>query len=463
MSGAQQPMPQQGGQPQLPPQVLQMLMQRMQQQRMQQGQQGGGMPPGQPQMPQQGPPRPGMPPGAPPQGMPPQGGQPPPGAPPQGGPPPMQSPPPQPQAQPQPPPTMQPPQPQGVPPNLAMFGRAAQAQPGQMGAQQGAKMGMNPQEAAQMGRMGDTVLAHLTPGEIIIPKNLQSPQLMQMLRQVFLQAGAQPAQFVVGAPQAQRNPHTGMQEYNGVLSSILPLALGVGAAIFAPEAASAMGLDGTVSAGAASSIGSGLGTAAGTALTGGTTTQALTSGLGATVGNSLAGGMGGSGTGSTAGGAADANNFPSPSTTPFGSADAATLAGQYAQGDGQSSMLAGAQPSGMNPPSENPGTIGGASSSGGMFGSLMGGGNSSGQNGQMTNAQLAMRGVGAAAGGALGGVLSATPKSTALPTPGPTPVYNPAGPNPNSGAAGRPNFTNYNPYASVLGQPYNFYPTTPPG
>lgn len=348
----------------------------------------------------------------PPPQMPPGGGMPP-GPPP--GPPPA------------PPPTMQPPVPQGVPPasgNLAMFGRAAQAPGGQITPQQGAQMRLTPQETAAMGRMGDTVVAHLTPGEIVIPKQVQSPELMQMLRQAFLQSGMQPAQFVVGAPTAPRNPHTGMEEHNGILGDILPMALGLGASIFAPEILPAIGLGG-IGAGTGSAILGGLGTGLGSLLTGGSPAQALTSGAASALGNTLAGQIGASG---------------AQATTPSGT----TIPGASTS-----------QPFGPGMPSGGPAAAGNATMMGeGAAQPFNAGGSAS--SGELSNPLL--RGFGAAAGGYLGNAMSTPPKSTTVPQPGPLPVYNPNGPNPNNGAAGRPNFTNYSPYAIAYGQGYNFFP-----
>jgi len=405
MSGAMmQPQAQPQGQPQIPPQLAAMLMQRLQQQR--QAMPQGQMPPQQMQRPQ--------------------------------GPPPAPIPP-----------------PQGASPGLAAFGRAAQAQPGAMGAPQGQQMGLRPQEAASMGRFGDTVLGHLTPGEIVINPRMLPPQLMQTIMQAFQQAGVDPRSMIVGSPAAPHNPQTGVEEHNGIFSSILPMLLGIGGAIAAPELLGPLGLADTLGAGAASSIGGGIGSAAGSLLGGGNTGQALTAGLGSAAGNALAGGLGGGSSTPTT----DASNFASPTTTPFGNPANATLATQYGiQGNpGAStglggSMLAGAQPSGVNPPGPNPGTIGG----GGGLGSIFGGGGG----GDLTGGQMALRGAGSALGGLAGQALSPATPNLSLPQ-GSIPYHNPAGPNPQSGAPGRPTFTNYNPFTAVTGQPYNFYP--PPG
>ena len=281
MSGTM--MPQQAPQ-QLPPQIMAALMARAQ------GGSGGapmgGPPPG---MPPQGmmPPRPPM--GGPPgMGGPPMGGMPP-GMPPgmgAGGPPPM--PPPGMGGSPMggPPPGAMPPG--GLPPpganpqNLAMFGRAGAMPPGAPAP----GMNMNPSEAMAMkGRFGDTIIAHLTPGEITIPVQLQSPAVLKAIRDEFHKVGVSPAKFVAGSPQGSHNPATGAQEFSflgGFLPSILSVLGGVGGSAIAP--------------GVGTAIGAGLGGAAGEGLNGGNATQALltggASGLGSYFGPAISNKMG---------------------------------------------------------------------------------------------------------------------------------------------------------------------------
>ena len=400
MSGSMQMAPQampQGAAPQMSPQMMAMLAQRMQQQ-------GGAspMPQRPPMLPQQGaappmPPRPPMPP--PPQELP-SGSMP--GA--------------------------APPPPQGMPPGLAMFGRAAQARPsGQL------PPGLNPHEAASMGRFGDTVLSHLQPGEIVINPRYLPPQLVQQIVTALKQSGVNLSAMVVG--QGPKNPNTGIEEHNSIFDELLPALLGIGGAVVAPEALPFLGLDGAIGAGDASSIGAGLGSAAGTAATGGNIGQTITSGLGAAAGNSLMSGLAGAG-GSSAGAASvpttnaagDAIGQGAATTTPFGPGSAA-LASQYADAGMGASML--------------PDATGTAASGAGSG---------------LTTGQYAMRGLGSALGGTIGGALAPATVKMQLPQ-GSIPYYNPSGPNPQSGAPSRPTFTNYNPFASATGQPYNFFPT----
>lgn len=63
-----------------------------------------------------------------------------------------------------------------------------------------------------MGRNGDREVAHLTPGEIVIPKGVVTPRFMTQLLAAFDQAGVPPARYTVGAANSM-NPATGFPEY----------------------------------------------------------------------------------------------------------------------------------------------------------------------------------------------------------------------------------------------------------
>lgn len=143
-------------------------------------------------------------------------------------------------------------------PNLQMFGQMAQ-QPPQMppqpqaqppGPQQGAqqmtpqllaqlqqRMGQQPQqqrftpqEMAQLGRFGDSIMAHQTPGEITVPLPVQSPKVLATLKQAFHKQHADMSQFVAGSPNSRINPKTGAPEY--YMSWLAP-ALGAVGSVFA--------------------------------------------------------------------------------------------------------------------------------------------------------------------------------------------------------------------------------------
>jgi hypothetical protein len=126
-------------------------------------------------------------------------------------------------------------------------------QPGQEAPQ----AGMNPNMQAfaeQTGRGGDSVLGHLTPGEIIIPLDAQTEEVLTAVRDAFESAGINPLEFVVGMADNKINPTTGNPEYflsglkkklkkardkikkNKMLRTILPIA----ASMFMPTLAPAL-------------------------------------------------------------------------------------------------------------------------------------------------------------------------------------------------------------------------------
>lgn len=181
----------------------------------------------------------------------------------------------------------------GMPP---MQGPSAAPQQ-QGGPQQGR---FTPQELAGLGRMGDTLIAHLTPGEIEVPPQVQTPKVLATLKQAYDKAGVNIDQFTAGSPQTSTNPQSGVPEYS-FWSALLPI---VGA------------VAGSVVPGIGTAAGAALGGAAGGALGGGIDhgwSGALRGGLigGATgyLGGSAFAGAGGAANaagGAAAGGAADA-------------------------------------------------------------------------------------------------------------------------------------------------------------
>ncbi|WP_395452832.1 hypothetical protein ACHMW5_02275 [Azospirillum melinis] len=68
--------------------------------------------------------------------------------------------------------------------------------------------------AEQAGRGGDRVLGHLTPGELVVPKSCQTPELMALFAKVAHGAGLDPNRFIVGSPEASKNPRTGLEEFD---------------------------------------------------------------------------------------------------------------------------------------------------------------------------------------------------------------------------------------------------------
>lgn len=66
---------------------------------------------------------------------------------------------------------------------------------------------------ALQGRGGDTELAHVTPGEMVLPAPLQTPEVMAAVQAAAQNAGIDMGQYTVGAPANSVNPETGVAEY----------------------------------------------------------------------------------------------------------------------------------------------------------------------------------------------------------------------------------------------------------
>jgi hypothetical protein len=464
---APQGTPPQGGPPgqgqQIPPALLQQMMQRAQAQGGQPGQPPQGMPQ-RPAMPPQGQGQAG-----PPQGMP-QQGQPPQQAP--------QAP---------PPPSLQPrmmPPAQGISGGVSPLGGqipqqappsgppgsqgAQQAQPGMrpfaQTAQGGAPVGqtrMTPSEMAALGRGGDSIVAHLTPGEIAIPKELQTPQLLAAIAQSAHRFGIQPAQLQAGSGQVPRNPNTGAEEHS-IWSDIIPAIAMAATAYFAPELLPLIGAEGGSVLGTAALVG-GVG-AASTYATGGNAEQSLLAGA---VG-ALTGGMG------AAGGAADVANQAAAASTSGVSTGVdqalSNAAGAYAGGTqdlAQAGADMGVNSSTLATPTLTSASVAPTQAAGAALPAnastgqqLAGAGKGlsglfSGMSGQTQAALLA------GGGGALSGILGAsmaTPTTAPLPpgfnslTPTPLPAANPNfGAMLGSNQTNQPTFAGYNPYQSVTG------------
>lgn len=133
------------------------------------------------------------------------------------------------------------------------------------------------QQIAAMGRGGDSLLAHLTPGEVAVPPEVQSPKVLATLNKEFNKKGVQMDQFTAGSPNSSLNPSTSLPEYN-FMSAFLPAALGIAGSLALP------GLGTGLSAGLAGALGGGLGTTAGGLLAGQKPLQAILSGVGAGAG-----------------------------------------------------------------------------------------------------------------------------------------------------------------------------------
>ncbi len=88
-----------------------------------------------------------------------------------------------------------------------------------------ARQELKSQLEADKGRKGDTVLAHLTDGEMVIPKQLaELPEFQEIIRGMFQESGTPIEQFIVGNDANSINPETGNPEF-GFLSSFNPFKI----------------------------------------------------------------------------------------------------------------------------------------------------------------------------------------------------------------------------------------------
>jgi hypothetical protein len=321
-------------------------------------------------------------------------------------------------------------------------------------------MRLTPAEMARLGRNGDSIVAHLTPGEIAVPPQVQTPKVLATLQNAFQQAGVQEDQFTAGSPQSSHNPQTGAPEYN-FLSALLPMVLGAGASFLAPWALPGVfGAGGALAGAGGSALAGGLGSALGSAIGGGNTQQALMAGLGGAAGNFFGGG-GLNPNGGAAGAATSAaSNIPANAGGLTGSAPLGMSMNPINTSQA-AAPLAGLSGAAFNPVTGGAGmgATAGAASNPGMFGNLFGG--------NMGGLKQALYTAG---GAGLGQALApATVKPTSLPAgftdhmPAVNPNYNAVLGNGNNPRA---SFAGYNPIAAVTGNGYNFFapqiPQVPP-
>jgi hypothetical protein len=150
---------------------------------------------------------------------------------------------------------------------------------------------MPEQEVAEAGRGTDSVMAHMSLGELVIPRGfLDDPQVMQLMQQLFQQAGADINEFTVGHEANKINPETGYPEFfsfKKFFSVAAPIAL----SLLAPGIGTALGS--TLSSAALSGIGGAVGGGLGGVVGGGGLKGALTgAALGGAGGYLSGGGLG---------------------------------------------------------------------------------------------------------------------------------------------------------------------------
>lgn len=77
-----------------------------------------------------------------------------------------------------------------------------------------APMGTMAMELSEAGRGGDTMLAHLTPGEVILPLGMMDdPEFERVVENRFNQLDLAPEEYVAGLGIASLNPVTGLEEF----------------------------------------------------------------------------------------------------------------------------------------------------------------------------------------------------------------------------------------------------------
>jgi hypothetical protein len=77
-----------------------------------------------------------------------------------------------------------------------------------------APMGEMAIQLAQAGRGEDTALAHVRPGEVVIPPEaFEDPEFESLIEKKFEELNIDPARMVVGVGIASLNPITGLEEF----------------------------------------------------------------------------------------------------------------------------------------------------------------------------------------------------------------------------------------------------------
>lgn len=150
----------------------------------------------------------------------------------------------------------------------------------------------NDPKSEDAGRGGDTVLAHLSLGELVIPRAfLDDPQVMELMKSLFDQAGENINQYIVGDEANSINPETGYPEFfkiGKIFKKIFKIAAPLALSYFGTPALGAAlggGIGGSLGAGAI------IGGASG-ALTGGNVLKgAALGGLGGALNSAVSGGF----------------------------------------------------------------------------------------------------------------------------------------------------------------------------
>lgn len=79
------------------------------------------------------------------------------------------------------------------------------------------------QNMAAMGRNGDTQLAHVSPGEMMVPRQVldNNPRLNSGINSAIMDMGGDPNRYRVGNQDNSINPMTGQPEFFGLNCLVL--------------------------------------------------------------------------------------------------------------------------------------------------------------------------------------------------------------------------------------------------
>lgn len=246
------------------------------------------------------------------------------------------------------------------------------------------------QELPKLGRGTDTVLAHMTLGEIVVPRQfMEDPKTAEAIQNIFKDNGVNIGEFTVGDSANKINPETGYPEFfkklfkNKIFRTIAPIALSA----LAPGLGTAIGS--ALGAGAAfapvvggAAIGAGFGAAGGGGLKDaaiGGVTGGLAGGGGTMLGKAAgftgaaAKGVGGALTGAVGGAASGGGLESALLGAGLGGAGGYISAGGNVPGLGEASRLGAG---GMGPATQGSGLLGAATRNtplGGGLSSLTGG------------------------------------------------------------------------------------------
>lgn len=303
---------------------------------------------------------------------------------------------------------------------------------------------------AMSGRFGDRIAAHMTPGEIAVPPQVQTPKVKKTLAHAFNQAGVAPEQFVAGSPFASSNPETGAPEFS-LWSAILPVLGGI-AGSFIPGFGTAAG----------AALGGAAGGAAGGLIDKQTPLAIALQALGGAAG----GYMGAPGQIDPAQLAAKMTAMTPIGTAGLDPAASALAAGTSAQAPGASALASGGGvpiPPAVSFPT-GAGQAAQQTGSSSLLASPFSNGSALSNLWQNVKPNLGA-GIGAGLGSGLAGGFAPQPPPSGPAMGGGGPKMGPINTNfgqlLGSGASSTPNFFGYDPYAAAAGSGYNFY--RPPG